>query len=140
MRRIDLVRNAVAEQLNDPYDLLAMRLIFPPDWSEVKIEREISDLYVYPERLEASYCDEWRAIAVRAVFKHGFSDHWRSDEENLDLYFLYLRQEAIPRCIHNHIDLFRSLGEVLQIEQSGNTIRFPDARRRALMKIIWPEV
>jgi len=139
MSRIDLVRKVVAEQLDNSYDLLAMRLIFPPEWSAVKIDQEISELYVYPERLEASYCDEWRSIAVRAVFSQGFSEHWRTDEENLEQYLLFLRTEAIPRCIHDHIDLFRRLGESLLINESENTIRFPDPKRRALMKLIWPE-
>jgi hypothetical protein len=98
MSRIDLVRQMVEEQLDDPYYLLALRLIFPPDRVEVKTDKEISDLYVYPERLE-----------------------------------------AIPRCIHNHIDLFRRLGEVLKIRQSDNTIIFPDPGRRAVMDIIWPK-
>ena len=46
MSRIDLVKAAVDEQLNDSYDLLAMRMLFPPDHVEVKIDQEIKDLYV----------------------------------------------------------------------------------------------
>ncbi|TGN39462.1 hypothetical protein [Marinobacter confluentis] len=139
MNRIEVVRQAVAQQLDDPYDLLAMRLMFPPDRAVVRIDKEISDLYAYPERLQASYRDEWLAIATRAVFRNAFSDHWRSDEENLDDYLRYLRSQAIPKCIHDHIELFRKLGEVLQIDRSDNTIAFPDPGRRALMKIIWPD-
>ncbi|WP_150911845.1 hypothetical protein [Marinobacter halotolerans] len=140
MSRIDLVKQVVAEQLDDPYYLLALRLIFPPDRVEVEIDKEISDLYVYPERLEASYRDEWRSIATRALFRYAFGDHWRSDEENLNRYVCFLRDEAIPRCIHNHIDLFRNLGEVLQIQQSDNTVSFPHPGRQALMDIIWPKL
>ncbi|MBO6809915.1 MULTISPECIES: hypothetical protein [Marinobacter] len=55
MSRIDLVKTAVDEQLNDCYDLLAMRMLFPPDQVEVTIEQEIKDLYVYPERLQTGY-------------------------------------------------------------------------------------
>ncbi|GBO84403.1 MAG: hypothetical protein FH752_18560 [Marinobacter adhaerens] len=55
MSRIDLVKTAVGEHLDDSYDLLAMRLLFPPDHVEVKIEQEIKDLYVYPERLQTGY-------------------------------------------------------------------------------------
>lgn len=139
MSRIEVVRQAVAQQLDDPYYLLAMRLMFPPDRPIVRIDKEISDLYTYPERLHASYRDEWLAIATRAVYRNAFDDHWRSDDENLDNYIRFLRGEAIPRCIHNHIELFRKLGEVLQIEQSDNTLAFPDPGRRALMKIIWPD-
>jgi len=140
MSRIDLVRQVVADQLDDPYYLLALRLIFPPDRVEVKIDKEISDLYVYPERLNASYRDDWRSIATRALFRNAFGDHWRSDEENLNRYVSFLRDEAIPRCIHNHIDLFRKLGEVLQILQSDNTVSFPHPGRQALMDIIWPKL
>ena len=139
MRRIDLVRQAVDEQLSDTYDLLAMRLIHPPPGVEVDIQKEIDDLYVYPERLQASYRDEWRSIAIRALFEHGFPDHWRSDEENLQRSLAELREQAIPRCIHNHHRLFRRLGEVLEIQASENTVVFPAPRRRALMKLIWPE-
>jgi len=139
MSRIDLVKAAVDEQLNDSYDLLAMRMLFPPDHVEVKIEQEIRDLYVYPERLETGYRDEWRAIATRALFRNAFGDHWRPDEENLARYMIFLRDQAIPRCVHENIELFRMLGEVLTIAGSENAIAFPDPRRRALMKIIWPE-
>ena len=139
MSRIDLVKAAVDEQLNDSYDLLAMRMLFPPDHVEVKIDQEIKDLYVYPERLDTGYRDEWRAIATRALFRNAFGDHWRPDEENLDRYMGFLRDQAIPRCVHENIDLFRMLGEVLAIGRSDNAIAFPDPKRRALMKIIWPE-
>lgn len=139
MNRIELVRRLINEQLDDVYSLLAMRLLYPPQWVEVGIEQEIKDLYTYPERLASSYRDEWRAIATRALVNQGFRDHWRTDEENLDAFVSYLHNEAIPRCIHNHIELFRRLGEVLQISKSDNTVRFPDPRRRALMRIIWPE-
>ncbi|MEQ5816270.1 hypothetical protein J3362_12215 [Marinobacter sp. NFXS11] len=139
MSRIDLVKTAVDEQLNDSCDLLAMRMLFPPDHVEVKIDQEIRDLYVYPERLDTGYRDEWRAIATRALFRDAFGDHWRPDEENLDRYLNYLKDEAIPRCVHDNIELFRMLGEVLSIARSDNAIAFPDPKRRALMKIIWPE-
>lgn len=139
MSRIDLVKAAVDEQLNDSYDLLAMRMLFPPDHVEVKIDQEIRDLYVYPERLDTGYRDEWRAIATRALFRNAFEDHWRPDEENLDRYLGFLRDEAIPRCVHDNIELFRMLGEILAIAKSDNTTAFPDPKRRALMRIIWPE-
>lgn len=139
MSRIDLVKAAVDEQLDDSYDLLAMRILFPPDRPAVEIKQEIKDLYVYPERLKTGYRDEWRAIATRALFRNAFGDHWRSDEDNLDRYLSFLREQAIPRCVHENIDLFRMLGEVLAIARSDNAIAFPDPKRRALMKIIWPE-
>ena len=62
MSRIDLVRAAVDEQLQDIYDLLALRLLFPPERETVKIGQEIQDLYVYPERLEAGLR---HALAIR---------------------------------------------------------------------------
>jgi hypothetical protein len=139
MNRIELVKQVISEQLNDPYSLLALRLLFPPDRVVVRIDKEIADLYIYPERLDASYRDEWRAIATRAIFSNGFADHYRTDDENLERYVDHLRREAIPRCIHNHIDLFRRLGEILQIRRSDNTLAFPDAGRQALMKLIWPD-
>lgn len=139
MSRIDLIRSAVDKQLSDPYNLLAMRLMFPPDRVEVEIGEELKDLYTYPERLHTGYHDEWRSLAVRALFDNAFSDHWRSDQENLDRYIEFLLKQAIPRCIHDNIGLFRTLGEVLAIARSDNTIRFPDPKRRALMDIIWPD-
>lgn len=139
MSRINLVRQVANEHLGDVYSLLAMRILYPPDRVEVGIEKEIEDLYIYPERLDSSYRDEWRSITTRALVDHGFPDHWRTDEENLEAYVNYLRDEAIPRCIHNNIQLFRRLGEVLQIAESDNTLTFPDPRRRALLRMIWPE-
>ena len=118
---------------------MAGLMLFPPDHVEVKIDQEIKDLYVYPERLDTGYRDEWRAIATRALFRNAFGDHWRPDEENLERYLDFLRDEAIPRCVHDNIELFRMLGEVLSIARSDNAIAFPDPKRRALMKIIWPE-
>jgi len=102
MSRIELVKSAVNKQLNDSYDLLAVRLLFPPEHVVVNIQKEIKDLYVYPERLESGYCDEWRAIATRALFRNAFGEHWRSDEENLQLYLkhcaarLTLEESAAP--------------------------------------------
>lgn len=139
MSRIDLVRQAVAEQLDNPYDLLALRLIYPPDRIQVPIEKEINDLYMYPERLGSSYYDEWRGLAVRGLFTHGFTEHWRTEPENLQQHLEFLRREAIPRCIHDHIELFRRLGEILQIADADNTLVFRGPKRRAVMKLIWPE-
>jgi hypothetical protein len=139
MSRIELAKNAVNEQLYDSYDLLAMRLLFPPDHVVVNIQKEIKDLYVYPERLESGYCDEWRAITTRALFRNAFGEHWRSDEENLQRYLKYLRSRAIPQCVHQNVDLFRMLGEALAIARSDNTIAFPNRQRQALINIIWPE-
>jgi hypothetical protein len=139
MSRVELVKSAVNEQLNDSYDLLAMRLLFPPEHVVVNIHKEIKDLYVYPERLESGYCDEWRAIATRALFRNAFGQHWRTDEENLQLYLKYLRSQAIPKCVHQNVELFRMLGEALAIARSDNTIAFPDRQRQALINIIWPE-
>jgi len=126
-------------RLNDSYDLLSMSLLFPPDYVVVKIDQEIRDLYVYPERLDSGYCDEWRAIATRVLFRNAFGEHWRSDEENLQLYLKYLRSQAIPKCVHQNVELFRMLGEALAIARSTNTIAFPDRQRQALINIIWPE-
>lgn len=139
MSRIELVRNAVAESLDDPYNLLALRLIFPPDRVVVGIDKEISDLYRYPERLGSGYRDEWQRIAIRGLYEHAFRDHWRSDRENLQRYLEHLQKCAIPRCIHQHVGLFRTLGEILAIARSDNAIPFPDPQRQALVKLIWPE-
>ncbi|MBS3805325.1 MAG: hypothetical protein KGY54_12310 [Oleiphilaceae bacterium] len=139
MSRIDLVKKVVEEHLDTPSDLLAMRLMFPPDRIEVTIDQEIKDLYLYPERLETGYRDEWRALATRALFIHGFSDGGRSDRDNLECYLEFLNGQAIPRCIHENIGLFRTLREVLAIVQSDNAIPFPDPKRQALIKMIWPE-
>lgn len=139
MNKIELVRTALEQQFTDLYDLLAMRLIFPPEWVEVTIEKEIRDLYVYPERLETSYRDEWTSLATKALFNHGFADHWRTDQDNLEAYVRKLRDQAIPRCIHDHVGLFHMLGEIMAIERSGNTVTFPDPRRQALTRLIWPD-
>lgn len=139
MSRLKLVKSAVSEQLSDSYDLLAMRLLFPPEHVVVNIQKEIKDLYVYPERLASGYCDEWRAIATRSLFRNAFGEHWRSDEENLQLYLKYLRSQAIPHCVHQNVELFRILGEALAIARADNTIAFPDRQRQALINIIWPE-
>ncbi|KPQ28946.1 MAG: hypothetical protein HLUCCX14_08645 [Marinobacter excellens HL-55] len=139
MNKIQLVRTAAEQQLTDIYDLLAMRILFPPDRVEVTIDKEIKDLFLYPERLETSYRDEWTSIATKALFNHGFADHWRSDQDNLDRYLGFLKEQSIPRCIHNHVGLFQMLGEAIAVQRSENTLAFPDPRRRALMRMIWPE-
>ncbi|MFB2763906.1 hypothetical protein ACE062_09935 [Marinobacter shengliensis] len=139
MNRIELVRSVVEQHLTDIYDLLAMRLLFPPDRVVVPIDKEIKDLFVYPERLETSYRHEWTSIATRALFNHGFTDHWRTDQDNLDRYLGSLKEQSIPRCIHNQVGLFQMLEEVIAIQRSDNTIPFPDPRRRSLTRLIWPE-
>lgn len=140
MTRTDLIEDVLATQLDDIYDLLALRLMFSPNEWTMDIEQDIRDLYIYPERLDGSYRDEWHRIAKRALFREGFPDHWLDDRANLTQYVLSLKKETIPRCIHNHIDLFRMLGEVLEIQRSNRTVLLPNPRRRALDALIWPEL
>lgn len=139
MSRIDLVQQLVARHLDNPRDLLALRLMFPPDRIEITIDREIKDLYKHPERLQTSYRDEWRLLAVRGLFRHGFSDDGSADEKNLEQYLAFLQNEAIPRCIHENTGLFRCLGEIVLIAQAENTLVFRDPKRRAMIRLIWPE-
>lgn len=139
MSRLERVKRVISEKLDDPYSLLALRILFPPDWVAVPIEDEIADLYTYPERLEASYADEWRRLATRTIFEQAFADSSRSDEESLQSYVCYLLQEAIPRCMQRHPALFDSLEEILEILNNNDTLTFPDPSRRALMRMIWPE-
>ncbi len=139
MNKIELVRQSVEQHLSDIHDLLAMRLLFPPEQSVVAIEKEILDLYLYPERLETSYRDEWQSIAVKGVYTNGFADHGRTDRKNLDVYLGFLREQAIPRSTQDHSRLFRALEEVLAIQRSDNTIPFPGPGRRFLMHLIWPK-
>lgn len=139
MNRIEWVRQSAEQHLDDINDLLAMRLLFPPEHIVVSIDKEIQDLYVYPERLETSYRDEWRSIALKALYKNGFADHGRIDQDNLQAYIGFLRDQAIPRCIHDHFRLFQALEEILAIQRAGNTISFPDPRRKSVLRLIWPD-
>jgi hypothetical protein len=139
MDRIELVRHAVEQHLNDINDLLAMRLLFAPDNVVVPIEKEILDLYTYPERLETSHRDEWKSIAIKALHRNGFTDPSQTDQESVAAYLGFLRAEAIPHCLTEHNALFQNLQEILAIARAGNTIAFPDPRRRGLMRLIWPD-
>ena len=139
MNRAERIRALIDGRFDNPYDLLALRLLFPPEHPVVRIDDEIRDLYVYPERLDSSYREEWRRLAVRGLHDHGFADHWESDQDNLERYAEHLARQAIPQCIHEHIDLFRTLGQALAIDQAGNTLRFPDRGRQSVMRLIWPE-
>ena len=139
MDRIGLVRKAVEQHLGDIRDLLAMQLLFPPDHLVVTIEKEIRDLYTYPERLQTSHRDEWKAVAVKALHRNAFSGHGQTDQENLKDYLRNLQEVAIIQCKADNPDLFRSLEEVMAIEQSANTVFLPDARRKNVSRLIWPE-
>ncbi len=139
MNRIERVRQAVEENVKGIETLLAMRLLFPPENPVVTIEQEIFDLYVYPERLESSYRDEWQAIAVKAIYQHAFPDQAESDQNNLQRYLAHLHNLAIPRCQQEHPRLFRALEEIRAIAQAGNTLTFPDPRRKAIARLIWPK-
>jgi hypothetical protein len=139
MNRIERVRQSIEQHLSDIHDLLAMRLLFPPEHSVVTIEKEMIDLYLYPERLETSYRDEWKAIALKAIYHHGFADHRHTDRDNLDAYLGLLREQRVPHCIHDHLSLFHTLEEILAIKNAGNTLTFPDPRRQSLMRLIWPD-
>lgn len=139
MNRAERIRGLIDTRFDNPYDLLALRLLFPPERAVVRIEDEIRDLYTYPERLETSYREEWRGLAIRGIHRDGFADHWRTDQDNLALYADTLARQAIPQCIHNNRALFQTLGKALAVAESANTLRFPDPRRRAVMQMIWPE-
>lgn len=139
MDRIELVRHAVEQHLGDISNLLAMRLLFPPDHMVVTIEKEIRDLYTYPERLETSHRDEWKSIAVKALHRKAFIGQGRTDAENLETYIAYLKAEAIPECKLEHNRLFHKFDEILAIQQAENTIMFPDPRRKGLLRLIWPD-
>jgi hypothetical protein len=85
------------------------------------------------------YQDEWKSIALKALYQHGFADHWQTDQDSLDAYLGLLRDRAIPRCIQDHHSLFHTLEEILAIKNAGNTITFPDPKWQALMRLIWSD-
>lgn len=137
--RAHLVREGVAKRFSDDWSLLALRIAFGEGDPTQDIRQDLLDLYVFPERLVTSYRHEWLRILWKAVHRHAFSDHWRSDAENLERYFSYLEQEVVPRRIHDHSDLFVILGEVAALDQSDRVVRFPSRHRAAILGLIWPE-
>lgn len=139
MNRIELARQSVERHLNDIRDLLAMRLLFPPEHTVIAIEKEIRDLYTYPERLETSHRDEWKAIAVKALHRNAFRENGQTDEKNLEDYLGLLQEYAIDQCKTDNAELFRCLEQLLAIEQAANTITFHDAKRREVLRLIWPD-
>lgn len=134
MNKVEWVRQAVEQHLSDIRTLLAMRLLFPPEQSVVSIDKEILDLYQYPERLESSYRDEWQAIALKALYKHGFADPEQTDQDNLSTYLDYLCKQAIPGSWQRHAPLFSALNEILAIQRASNTLVFPHAGKRAALR------
>jgi len=130
----DLIRQSLQQQLSDISDLLALRLVYPPQQAVVSIDQEILDLYTYPERLETSYRDEWKAIALKALYRHGVSDEGGTDEQKLEAYLRSLRDDVIPRCKRNNAELFDALEEILAIQRADNTITFPGPGRRKPVK------
>lgn len=138
MDRIELVRHAVEQHLGDISNLLAMRLLFPPDHMVVTIEKEIRDLYTYPERLETSHRDEWKSIAVKALHRNGFTGTDETDQQRLNTYLLYLRKQAIPGCVETNRKLFTCLEEILAIQRAVNTVTFRAPKRKASLRQVWP--
>lgn len=136
MNRSDHINQLLEDRFDDPYSLLALRLYFGADDWVQDINRDIDDLYEFPERLHGSYRSEWRSVAVRGIHQHGFTCHRQSDCISLQNYGDFLASEVLPQIVHDHNELFCILGQVLTIVESPRIASFKTPLRRQIEALL----
>lgn len=79
-----MTRNQLIEQtfgLNEatPNFLLLLRVVLDVDKKASSLDKDIYDLFEYPERLDESYKDEWRSWIKNTLHRNAFRDDSKQD-------------------------------------------------------------
>ncbi|WP_334060916.1 hypothetical protein [Alteromonas sp. S005] len=116
--------------------LLAFRVLFDDPLDIVDLAQDISDLTLYPERLQESYRKEWEAYVLKALAFEIRKHDSLSPAEFIEL--TMSKVEAIQRNDDTYQNLLRQVHHAKTILQSENTVVFPTPLRQQLTAFLLP--
>ena len=116
--------------------LLAFRMLYDDPLDIVDLAQDISELALYPERLEESYRKEWEAYVVKAMAEELKT---RTDMGSAEFIELVMKQvEDIQTQNDTYKNLLRQVHHAKSINKSENTFVFPSPLRQQLMSFLLP--
>ena len=116
--------------------LLAFRVLFDDPLDIVDLAQDISDLTLYPERLQESYRKEWEAYVLKALAFEIRKHDSLSPAEFIEL--MMSKVEAIQQSDDTYQNLLRQVYHAKTILQSENTVVFPTPLRQQLTAFLLP--
>ena len=116
--------------------LLAFRMLYDDPLDIVDLAQDISELALYPERLEESYRKEWEAYVLKAMAEELKT---RTDMGSAEFIELVMKQvEDIQTQNDTYKNLLRQVHHAKNINKSENTFVFPSPLRQQLMSFLLP--
>jgi hypothetical protein len=116
--------------------LLAFRMLYDDPLDIVDLAQDISELALYPERLEESYRKEWEAYVLKAMAEELKT---RTDMGSAEVIELAMKQvEDIQTQNDTYKNLLRQVHHAKSINKSENTFVFPSPLRQQLMSFLLP--
>jgi hypothetical protein len=116
--------------------LLAFRMLYDDPLDIVDLAQDISELALYPERLEESYRKEWEAYVLKAMAEELKT---RTDMGSAEFIELAMKQvEDIQTQNDTYKNLLRQVHHAKSINKSENTFVFPSPLRQQLMSFLLP--
>jgi hypothetical protein len=116
--------------------LLAFRMLYDDPLDIVDLAQDISELALYPERLEESYRKEWEAYVLKAMAEELKT---RTDMGSAEFIELVMKQvEDIQTQNDTYKNLLRQVHHAKSINKSENTFVFPSPLRQQLMSFLLP--
>ena len=103
--------------------LLLLRIVTDDEAVASTLERDIQDLYHYPERLTNSYMDEWRSWIKRALRLRAFNAPGLSDALSLQRFIEQQYRQRGAEIEQRFATFKQILQEVKDIEQASNVHR-----------------
>ncbi|WP_338519277.1 hypothetical protein [Alteromonas gracilis] len=116
--------------------LLAFRMLYDDPLDIVDLAQDISELALYPERLEESYRKEWETYVLKAMAEELKT---RTNIGSAEFIELVMKQvEDIRTQNDTYQNLLRQVHHAKSINKSENTFVFPSPLRQQLMSFLLP--
>lgn len=116
--------------------LLAFRILYDDPLDIVDLAQDISELTLYPERLQASYRREWEAYVLRSLMKALKANEHLSSTQFIEL--VMQQVEKIQTENDTYQNLVRQVHHARSINNAENTLIFPSPMRQQLMAFLLP--
>lgn len=122
-------------QLSDEV-LLAFRLRFDDPLDIVDLAQDISELSLFPERMEESYRKEWEAYVLKALAEEIKQNSHLSSAEFIEKVMCDI--EHIQANNDTYANLLRQVHHAKNINKAGNTFVFPSPLRQQITAFLLP--
>jgi hypothetical protein len=132
MTRNQLIENTFSLNEMSASLLLLLRVVFDVDKKHSSLDKDIYDLFEYPERLQESYRDEWCSWIKNTLHRHAFRDENKPDCQNLSH---YLEQQYLHRSDEiktRYCDYIAVVEKVTAMQNATNVQPFKSKLKRNL--------